>query len=122
LREIPVIAPLPKEGYWVLLDDTLIKVDGVVFIVPKGFETDFASVPRLFWWFISPTDRDVLRASLLHDYLYRIGKERGYADKLFYLKLVEDRVPKWKAKLMYWVVRLFGNKAWRKYGESTKNS
>ena len=37
--------------------------------VPDGFVTDFASVPRLFWSFVSPTGRHS-RAAVVHDYLY----------------------------------------------------
>ncbi len=120
MREVPVVAPIPREGYWVTMDDTKISVTvgnkRYIYIVPVGFITDFASVPRPLWWFVSPTDKTVIRASLLHDYLYRTGsRSRKEADYLFYLKLLEDGTPKWKAWIMYQAVRLFGKRAWGKY-------
>lgn len=42
--------------------------------VPKGFQTDFASVPRIpvvYWFFGDRAHRE----SVLHDYLYRIDSE-----------------------------------------------
>ena len=38
-------------------------------VVPKGFETDLASVPRAAWALIAPWD--VARAAIIHDLLYK---------------------------------------------------
>ena len=121
MKEVPIVVPIPRSGYWQLIEDVHITVDlagrKISYFVPKGFITDFASIPRPFWWLVSPTDYSVLRASLLHDYLYRTGHRIGrkYADWLFYKKLIEDGTPKFKAKLMYWAVRLFAKKVWERY-------
>jgi len=125
MREVPVIAPIPKSGYWITMDDVIVTVNfrdrKYSYVVPVGFETDFASVPRALWWFISPTDYPALRASLLHDYLYRVGScTREWADRLFYQKLIEDGMPKWKAWLMYMAVRLFGGKVWERYRDDSQ--
>ncbi len=41
-------------------------------IVPEGFESDGASVPRLFWRIVCPpTDPHAVRAGVAHDYIYR---------------------------------------------------
>ena len=40
--------------------------------VPPGFKTDFASVPRPFWWWIAPWGRHG-RAAIIHDFLYQLG-------------------------------------------------
>ncbi len=40
--------------------------------VPPRFKTDFASVPRPFWFWISPWGRHG-RAAILHDFLYQLG-------------------------------------------------
>jgi hypothetical protein len=42
------------------------------FLVPVGQHTDFASVPRVFAWFIPPYGA-YTRAAILHDYLWRQG-------------------------------------------------
>ena len=120
MKEVPVVAPTPRDGYWILLEDMMITVEfggrKVAYFIPKGFITDFASVPRALWWLVSPTDYSVLRASLLHDYLYRTGNcSRKHADRLFYRKLIEDGTPEWKAKLIYWAVRLFARRVWEGY-------
>ena len=40
------------------------------FVVPAGMLTDFASVPRLFVWFLPRYGR-YTKAAILHDYLWR---------------------------------------------------
>lgn len=40
--------------------------------VPTGLVTDFASVPRPFWFWVAPWGRHG-RAALVHDHLYRLG-------------------------------------------------
>jgi hypothetical protein len=40
--------------------------------VPAGLVTDFASVPRPFWFWVAPWGRHG-RAALVHDHLYRLG-------------------------------------------------
>jgi Protein of unknown function (DUF1353) len=37
--------------------------------VPKGFVTDFASIPQIFWTILRP-DGDYAYAAVIHDYLY----------------------------------------------------
>ena len=39
---------------------------------PPGFKTDFASVPRPFWFWIAPWGRHG-RAAIIHDFLYQLG-------------------------------------------------
>ena len=56
---------------------------GRIIEVPAGFETDFASVPRLFWRVVPPWGR-YSPAAVVHDYLYHTGKvSRLAADRLF---------------------------------------
>jgi hypothetical protein len=42
---------------------------GDTIVVPAGFETDFASIPRVLW-IIEPPLGDAGKAAVLHDYLY----------------------------------------------------
>lgn len=48
------------------------------FQIPKGFKTDFASIPRPLWFFIAPSDESILVASIAHDYLYSKKKITGF--------------------------------------------
>ena len=85
--------------------------------VPAGFESDGASVPRFFWRLVFPPgDSQALRAAIIHDYIYRKQPEgwgREEADRLFCDILVADGVPKWRARLAYRGVRLFGERSWK---------
>jgi len=85
--------------------------------IPEGFETDFASVPRLPIVYRAWGDR-AHREAVLHDYLYRVGSvpmlSRALCDDIF-LESMESRCVKWKIrKPMYYGVRLFGWSAYRK--------
>ena len=81
--------------------------------VPRGFVTDFASVPRLFWSIFPPIGRYGY-AALFHDYVYwqQIGT-RNEADLVFRDTMDELEVPAWKRAVLFWAVRLFGFIAWR---------
>jgi len=85
-------------------------------IVPKGFVTDFASVPRVFLPIIPKMGRH-REAAVIHDYLYtgtRYKKlTRKDCDKLFLEAMIESKVPRWKRILMYRLVRIFGKSRFR---------
>lgn len=88
--------------------------------VPDGTQTDLASVPRLALPLID--DDDLAPAAVIHDYLYRSpwlhGRPtRKMADKIMRDLMTEDGVPGWKRRLVYWAVRAFGGRAWRKEGK-----
>lgn len=88
--------------------------------VPKGFQSDGASVPRIFWWLVFPAeDLTALRAAFLHDFIYRThpaGWTRAEADRLFYDIMIRDGVPAWKAWIAYQAVRACGWYAWQTMG------
>lgn len=103
----------------------------IIINIPKGFEWDLSSVPRIFWS-ILPTDGDFEIAYLIHDYLY-IEKDKMYIkfeeNGLKYTrKFADDEMLKW-AKVVngtknislrnldnltrWFFVRIFGNLVWR---------
>ncbi|MDL0090037.1 DUF1353 domain-containing protein, partial [Campylobacter gastrosuis] len=43
------------------------------FEIPKGYLTDGASVPRIFWSILPPNSPEYLTASITHDYLTDIA-------------------------------------------------
>lgn len=56
-----------------LLEDwILIFPGGLRIIVPRGFVTDGASVPRALWWLLSPFGV-LLEGGLVHDFGYQYG-------------------------------------------------
>ena len=103
------------DGRWVLLAPFIYRSDiaGVGGIhVPTGFDTDFASVPRLPFMFWLLGDRGH-KAAVIHDYLYRTALvSRAMADRAFHEALQvsgEDSVSSW---LMWTGVRVGG---WASY-------
>lgn len=89
---------------------------GRSFVIPAGFESDGASVPRFFWRIVCPpTDPQAVRAGVAHDWIYRTQPEgwtREEADKMFYDLLVEDGMLRCRARLAYLGVRIGGWRAW----------
>jgi hypothetical protein len=92
-----------------LADDLYIKSSLTMFIIPKGFKTDLASIPRPLWWFIAPTDWGILVPAIMHDYFYRDATlPREMADFLFKEKMKDFGMGFIKRNLAYFAVRLFG--------------
>lgn len=55
-------------GMWQLVEPLVYQGNSQQFVVPKGFETDFASVPKLFTWLVPPYGL-YTKAAVLHDFL-----------------------------------------------------
>src|SRR5881409_691058 len=64
-----VVKALPGEN-WELMQCLTYRGKWETFVVPAGTKTDFASVPRVFVWFI-PKYGPYTKAAILHDYLWR---------------------------------------------------
>lgn len=92
-----------------------------VITVPDGFETDGASVPRIFWWFCPPIQPRYLAAALIHDYLYSTKElTRKECDIVFYRVMIEDGEQLFRAYIMYKAVSFFGWIAWRRNSDLTR--
>lgn len=77
-------------------------------IVPAGFETDFASVPRLPVAFALFGDV-AHEAAVIHDYLYSTGMvSREVADKVLLEAMESTGIAAWRRWPIYWAVRQFG--------------
>jgi len=110
-----VVSPVDAEmRRWRLLQDTTICLEsGECYTIPKGFVTDFASVPRCFWFVLPPMGR-YGKAALLHDWLYNVKTTtRRGADRVFLQAMLLMGVAKWKAWVMYAAVRMFGWMRWK---------
>lgn len=98
---------------WAKLEKVLVYTteSGLVIKVPKGFDTNFASIPKALWSLFPPLGK-YTQASILHDYLYAEGRPKGYsrkyADDIFYEAMRSSHVNIFSAKLIYWCVRVFG--------------
>ncbi|MCQ2377758.1 MAG: DUF1353 domain-containing protein [Victivallaceae bacterium] len=93
--------------------------------VPRGFESDGASVPRFFWRFVFPSsDTRALRAAFIHDYIYRThpyGWTKGDADRLFLAELLVGGVEPRAAYRAYIGVKYFGWWSWWKGGKTARH-
>ncbi len=75
--------------------------------VPKGFRTDGASAPRIFWAVIPPF-KGTKKAAVVHDYLCALSKdkfERRAADGIFYKILRESGISLSRSVIGYLGVR-----------------
>jgi hypothetical protein len=80
--------------------------------VPKGFVTDLASIPRIFWALLPPHARYTYPA-IIHDYLYWTQIcTRDTADEVLKLAMEDMRVSGLQAIAIFSAVRLAGGGAW----------
>jgi len=82
-------------------------------IIPKGFKTNFASVPRLAKFYIDDDDWQIRAPSVVHDYLYsaesaELGFTRKQADEVLLEAMMGLGMRKTKALLIYYTLRIFG--------------
>lgn len=111
----PLVQANPAQDAWVLQSPMAWRVGqgGNRIIVPAGFVTDYASVPRWLWTIFSPHER-YSRAAVIHDYLYWTQVcTRLQADNIFYIGMIESKVPALTREAVYGALRTpFGQKAW----------
>lgn len=118
-----IVSPSPDNSrQWVLVEPLEYQADHDHFMVPKGFVTDFASVPRVVAWLIPRYGRWT-PAAILHDYLWseaRAGRfNKPDADGIFNQALRELGVPFLRRWLMWTAVRWAGGpKTWLAKGPS----
>lgn len=96
---------------------------GIRIRIGAGFETDFASIPRIFRWLIEKLGR-WNKPAVVHDAIYQglyttpshvhtMPFTRAEADDIFLDGMIALGVAPWKRRLMYWAVRICGWAAWR---------
>jgi len=107
-----------EDGTWRLAQPLVYESDLIGPVtVPAGFETDFASVPRVPVAYMLFGDR-AHHEAVIHDYLYRLDSnpvvEREVADKVF-MEAMEVRGKGWFVRnAMYLGVRIGGWTAYHK--------
>lgn len=108
-----IVSPLPDGKTWVIRSAFgFNSKPGEHVNVPVGFETDFASVPRILWLFFSPWDV-YGNAAVIHDWLYWNQElTREESDNIFLQGMIELEVVLYKRFCLYHAVRLFGWWAW----------
>lgn len=94
-------------------------------IVPKGFVTDFASIPRIFRNILPVTGtkkNPYGKSAVLHDFLYDrtcvYCYSRKEADDIFLESMKAVGVSKFVSYLLYYSVRWFGKKHYSNTGSN----
>lgn len=95
-------------GRWQLEEPLVYSADDdKIYIVPKGFRTDLASIPKLLWAIWPPFGR-YTSAAVLHDYLCENAEVSRYkGDCLFLEAMGWSNVPKFKRWTIFFAVRVF---------------
>lgn len=101
-----------------LLYESLVYETGVwpgEIVVPKGFKTDFASIPRGLWNILPPIG-SYDKAAVLHDFLYQTnGVTRKQADDVLLEAMTVSGTSKWVRWAIYSGVRIGGWVVWNRY-------
>ena len=113
-----ILTPLADGHHWRLVRGFTYHVSskhsGDKITVPKGFTTDFASIPRLFWSILPPWGK-YGKAAVIHDYLYwEAERPRKDADKIFLEAMTVLSVNYFYRNIMYRAVRMFGSHAYNR--------
>ena len=109
---------------WELVQDWKYNIDGVEYVIPKGFQFDGASIPKFLRTFFSPVGV-LLIGGLVHDYMYKytackpVNKkdpllvvDQKKADQIFRDICIEVNGFYFMNYLAYWSLRLGGFVAW----------
>lgn len=110
----PTLIPFADGEFWVLGSNLVFTIPGTGqrIVVPRGFVTDFASVPRIFWT-VFPKHGEYTTAAIVHDYLYwRQQCTREQADELFEFVMKDSDVSSGTRFAIYGAVRFGGGAAW----------
>jgi len=103
-----------------LLREHEVRIKELNIVAPAGFQTDFASTPRVLWSIVPPWGR-YSPAAVIHDYLYStapVSRER--ADKAFLTHMEALGVNWIRRKAMYRGVRIGAVFAWNNHREKEK--
>lgn len=105
-----VVRPL-DEKHWELQRDLVYEGNTDYFLVETGSKTDFASVPRMFWWLVPRYGR-YTEAAVLHDFLCDQARRGNFnrcdADGIFRRTLREFGVSYVRRRMMWAAVRWAG--------------
>lgn len=114
LNAVPI-----SDDQWILLTGFEYHVGSYpskeIILVPEGFVTDFASIPKIFQPIIKP-DGPHAKAAVIHDYCYYTAcYSKIRSDQIFLEAMRVLNIEEWKRNVMFTAVLLFGWCAWYKH-------
>ena len=106
-----------KSGRISVYEPLLYHYHGANIIVPVGFWTDGASIPRALWAVVgSPLKGAYRDAAVIHDYCYYSGVfTKGESDKIFLQGMEDLGVGYIRRQAMYRAVQIGGWYSWNNY-------
>ena len=115
--ELPrMIPPRDAGGAWELATDWRVVCGARSLVIPRGFATDGASIPRALWRVCgTPLDVPRLYAAIVHDYLYSggvAGVTRAQADAVYRDMQIALGVSRFKAFVEWAALRVCGASHW----------
>lgn len=117
------IAQLGDAKYWLTINPITYREtkSGMEVIVPKGFITDLASIPRELWFALSPIDK-YMNAAILHDYLYWDQRcDREDIDVIFYSAMRSYAVTSNQRHAVFDGVHYFGDSSFSENRDRRKS-
>jgi hypothetical protein len=111
----PLVRPFGDNEQWILNEDLAYRIGETAdyIVVPKGFVTDFASIPQPLWSLGLSPHGQYSRAAVIHDYLYWTHAcTKNQADRLMLIAMKEDKVGLFDEQVVYNGVNFGGAKAW----------
>lgn len=118
----PILIGMDDGVHWTLDNNLVYKPHASdQIVVPMGFVTDFASIPRMFWTILPKWGR-YGRAAIVHDYLYTVQKTtREFADGIL-LEAMTDSGVGWVTRhTIFRHVRWWGWFAWNQAKKEAQN-
>ena len=89
--------------------------------IPVGFQTDFGSVPRIFWFIVNPQGK-AKAAFVVHDWLYKTGERSKLVSDAILLEAMEVcGVGLIQRHLVWRGLQLGGWWAWRQHRKKDKS-
>ena len=115
LAPAPLLRPFGDGEDWMLQTPMVFKAGKThpfFVIVPRGFVTDFASIPRPLRLLL-PKTGTYGNAAIVHDYLYwRQDCSRSQSDNIMAIAMIEEGVPSGTMRAIQVGVRIGGQGAW----------
>ena len=106
---IPPLDIGDKPEQWILTEDCIYQSDLVEYnvVVKAGFNTDLASIPRIFRLLFVKNGLH-RSAAIVHDHLCRLGLlfSRDLADRIFLEAMRVSGVSRFKSRMMFFAVSL----------------
>jgi hypothetical protein len=121
---------------WKLIEEYCIYIPGLgLVVIPVDFIFDGASIPRIFWFFLSPVGL-LFIPGLIHDFGYQkntlmlkktdgqitfqVGLDKAWWDKLFRDLAIQVNGFKIINNIAWLALKIGGNGVWKRYRRNTR--